>query len=455
MPWEKKGAADHTLVFDTFVAVGRSDPLVVGRPDAILEPPDRAALGHLVAHLATLGRAEGWVHAELADVARPPADWNARPRSHDSPGADGRPVLCPDPASSLGHDHYPAHDPRKLLLGLRPDDRLFDCPRWHLCLDTQTVHAERWPALPGARWVPYSVRDQESGVRSLRLGVRAHGSEDGLIPQPPSRRGPTVARLLLDGPVLPLVTDTVRVAGAVRAAAMSQFQAWARRHPDRAAAFRRPDRPDAFASPVLSGKDRAGVMRADHGHAYYLPTAEGDGDDRRRITHVTVRAADGFGPGEVAALTGLRRLRLAADELRVQLVGLGRPADFTHPLFRTGRVWRSMTPFVGPSHTGRHAPERYLRKAVRKEVRRRVERGLLPAEPTAIELLPAGQCPVPALRYRRHRNREGDRKEDRPAAFLRLTFAEPVAGPIALGYASHFGLGLFVPGDAAGDRRPD
>ena len=26
---------------------------------------------------------------------------------------------------------------------------------------------------------------------------------------------------------------------------------------------------------------------------------------------------------------------------------------------------------------------------------------------------------------------------------LRLTFAEPVAGPIALGYASHFGLGQF------------
>jgi len=27
---------------------------------------------------------------------------------------------------------------------------------------------------------------------------------------------------------------------------------------------------------------------------------------------------------------------------------------------------------------------------------------------------------------------------------LRLTFSVPVAGPIALGYASHFGLGLFA-----------
>ncbi|WP_438041345.1 hypothetical protein [Sorangium sp. So ce128] len=28
---------------------------------------------------------------------------------------------------------------------------------------------------------------------------------------------------------------------------------------------------------------------------------------------------------------------------------------------------------------------------------------------------------------------------------LRLTFAEPVRGPIALGYASHFGLGAMAP----------
>ncbi|WP_437327115.1 hypothetical protein [Sorangium sp. So ce381] len=28
---------------------------------------------------------------------------------------------------------------------------------------------------------------------------------------------------------------------------------------------------------------------------------------------------------------------------------------------------------------------------------------------------------------------------------LRLTFAEPVRGPIALGYASHFGLGATAP----------
>src|SRR3954464_14094426 len=33
MPWEKKGPADRTLVFDTFVVIGRGDPLFIGWPE--------------------------------------------------------------------------------------------------------------------------------------------------------------------------------------------------------------------------------------------------------------------------------------------------------------------------------------------------------------------------------------------------------------------------------------
>jgi CRISPR-associated protein Csb2 len=241
---------------------------------------------------------------------------------------------------------------------------------------------------------------------------------------------------------------------------MSRFQAWARRHPDRAGHFRRAGRADDFASPVLSGKGPDGSMRRDHRHAYYLPAA--DGDDPRRITHVCVWAADGLGmggagdragagdgadSGEVAALAGLRRLRVSADlELRVRLVGLGRPADFTARLFRPARVWQSATPFVGPAHVGRRGRDRDLRKAVRRDLRRLVAAGRLASEPTAVEVLPASAGPVPPLSFRRHRSKPTDTAA-RPAAFVRLTFAEPVSGPLAIGYASHFGLGLFVPAD--------
>lgn len=188
-------------------------------------------------------------------------------------------------------------------------------------------------------------------------------------------------------------------------------------------------------------------MRRDHGHAYYLPTAEGE--DRRRITHVTVVAADGFGVGEVAALSSLRTLMGLGDGggLRVQLVGLGRPTDFTHRLFRAGRVWESATPFVCPAHLGSRARDRDVRKAVRRELRRCVADERLAREPTRIEVIPASECAIPALRFRRVRTGRRERDGERPGAFVRLTFDETVSGPLSVGYASHFGLGLFLPTD--------
>jgi hypothetical protein len=86
-------------------------------------------------------------------------------------------------------------------------------------------------------------------------------------------------------------------------------------------------------------------MRTDHGHAHYLPTAEGGG--RRWITHVTIYAANGSGPVEVAALTGLRELQVptaaahaAASRLVDRLVGRlragreGAHAAASHPVER-------------------------------------------------------------------------------------------------------------------------
>src|SRR5205823_14574223 len=139
----------------------------------------------------------------------------------------------------------------------------------------------------------------------------------------PAGDRPTVARSLLDGPVLPRVTDTVRVAEAVRRAALARFGWWcqARHGSDAVAAFRRTDGSGAYASPVLAGTDAAGRSLPGHGHAYDLPTAEGA--DRRRQTPVTVFARDGFGPAEQAAPTGVRTVRVGERTVRAQLVGLG------------------------------------------------------------------------------------------------------------------------------------
>jgi len=62
----------------------------------------------LLANLSSFGRAEGWVHAELTDGSvELPLDL---PKLLTEPV----PVLCPDPATAFGDEHYPALDPKKL-----------------------------------------------------------------------------------------------------------------------------------------------------------------------------------------------------------------------------------------------------------------------------------------------------------------------------------------------------
>ena len=154
-------------------------------------------------------------------------------------------------------------------------------------------------------------------------------------PPPTGRPQPTVARFLLDGPALPLVTDTLRVAEAFRQALLRRYQQCCHRHK-----YGRTDAPyrEVFRSQVFAGKDAQGQCLRDHRHAYYLPTAEGQ--DPRRLTHITVFAEAGLGRDEVAALNGLRSLPVAegAAPLRLRLVGLGAHHDFRPGAVRSGGV---------------------------------------------------------------------------------------------------------------------
>jgi CRISPR-associated protein Csb2 len=275
--------------------------------------------------------------------------------------------------------------------------------------------------------------------------------------QPGHRAMPTIARFLLDGPVLPVVTDTIRVAEAFRDAAMSQFRRWCARNPDMAASFRRADWPEQFSSPTLSGKELDATIRKDHQHAFYLPTAEGE--DQRWLTHVTLTAAEGFGPGEIAALNAVRTLKLKeeAGELRVQLVGLGSAGDFRMPLLGEATVWVSATPFVVTRYpklrgTKRDRPEDYAspRAFALHVLRQELQRRGLAAQVAAIDDAEViGRARLRPLQFQRFRSKRGDDGGRRPSGAFRITFSAPVRGPLCLGHSCHFGLGLFVPEELA------
>jgi len=195
---------------------------------------------------------------------------------------------------------------------------------------------------------------------------------------------------------------------------------------------------DGGASSIFSGKGVDGRPLEGHGHAHYLPSDD-DGDGR--IDALTVYAPDGFGERERRALSRLSELKRhdSPYPLRAVLLGMG-DATIAERIGKPSRFWISITPFLlerHPKPNGKAGPEEQVRLALRR-------RGF--PEPIGIES-------VPWIEWRGHRTRwlEFRRWRSRgngPAVALgfgfRLEFEGPVAGPIALGYGSHYGLGLFA-----------
>jgi CRISPR-associated protein Csb2 len=105
--------------------------------------------------------------------------------------------------------------------------------------------------------------------------------------------------------------------------------------------------------------------------------------------------------------------------------------------------WTSVTPFV---------PPRFLKARGRNNLEGQVKAELLVrgfAEPRQVRVIPPSEADTSRqmrhfVRRRRHQIPPVD-----AGYALELEFDQPVAGPVALGFGSHFGLGLFRA--AAGD----
>jgi len=114
-------------------------------------------------------------------------------------------------------------------------------------------------------------------------------------------------------------------------------------------------------------------------------------------------------------------------------------------------VWQSLTPFLGHGEIGIRGRSRYLRKGLRREWRRLADQvpDLHGVELHEIEELSADEVtraggPQPR-EFRRCRSKHSGREANRVAGMFRLTFSHVISGPLSLGYANHFGMGLFVP----------
>jgi len=188
------------------------------------------------------------------------------------------------------------------------------------------------------------------------------------------------------------------------------------------------------ASALLSGKDLiSGRPLEGHRHAYFLPTDD-DGDGG--VDHLTVLSEPGLGPAEMASLRALeliRPSRFLPSPVRLRWAVPPSASLFLGP----SRSWRSHTPFVPFRHT---KPDG--RDTVGAQIRLELGRRGLP-EPDMLRV-------VPVWRDRDFVLVRPSRVAHPTLAWFEIRFPKDVTGPIAIGAACHFGMGLALP---EGERR--
>jgi CRISPR-associated protein Csb2 len=284
------------------------------------------------------------------------------------------------------------------------------------------MKAQGWNQPPGSRYVFYKRPKLVPEIRFRAL------SGPKKVKSPP-----TVARFALSSAVPPRLTEAVPVAERIRTALMAR----------------------SSAALVFAGKDESGSpLTLGHQHTHILSEAHGVSGE---ITHITLYAPLGFDEEVMVTISGLEKVwGRGGHDLQLVYLGCGHPRDLSgsnYPLFATSKTWISLTPFV-PTRLPKYnrnrkpriddnglqlgSPEHDLRRILNLEGKPQPDR----VEPLQFTYL--GSKKTSWLEFRRGR-KDDPAKERRLGYGFRISFPEPVSGPIALGYGCHFGLGLFVP----------
>lgn len=443
---DKQGLPNRTMVFDTWARI--SGGAVAVSWDAETTPEEETLLNALVQRMNYLGRSESWVSVRpLGPGEELPAGSDCFPSEEPPhPGWEQASLLAPvspdfyagwraasaeralaELAGRFSGKKKPTKKQRETALAPYPADLI-------ACLEGTSSFWRKhgWSQPPGSRRVFYHHRADALEAGSPRPGLSAVSAA------PVSAMLLSMATQSGNNHALPPATRTLPQGELFHRALVSQVN---RMGLDR---------------PILTGCDAHGrPLSGAHDHVHVL-SLDLDGDGH--LDHVLAWAPgglDGMAQNVVRAVRKTYAKKLV-EPLRLALVGMGDGEAlrrFPDPFGRRlgavfgppegARIWRSLTPFVAP---------RFLKKSGRNRLEGQVGAELasrgLPA-PAAVRILD----PMENQEILRHRHfvRKRGRGPQPPADFgysLEIRFDEPVTGPIGLGYASHFGLGLFASPDS-------
>lgn len=425
-----------TLVVDAWAQIPKDGRLGV-RWNVELPAPWQTLFERLVAAWGYLGRSESWVEARIVgDDSLWPEKSEVAPATHATPHRPGweqvsllAPVTAADYAAwvqqqrEMTRESTPAKPSKGKKAGVDPYPAdLLAC----LQTDQSWLYEQGWSQPPGAQrvlyWAPSDRLEIGAPPSMGRTGV-APAVETILLAMayPGGNKSPLppVARTLPQGELLHR-----RLVGTAMKMGLGPLSVLTGTDDDK--------------SPLNLGHRHAHVLHLDLDgdehldHVLVWAPMGLDESCQRTIRSVRGTAAKHVGDLDLAwvgagSVTELRQLRGKLGDGLVRVVGP-----------QSGAVeWVSATPFV---------PARFLKKNGKNGLRGQIDaecesRGL--PTPTELEVIDFHSVEAAPLRHHIRVRRNGPRPPVDAGFVLRLKFAQPVCGPITLGYGSHFGLGLF------------
>lgn len=397
------------LIMDTFVVVGQK-PVYVVWNDVTLNSDESSLLEDILSNIHYLGRAESWCHISVAPSC---PKCNCLPLSEGQEAESTQEivrVLAPNSHACFEDLDVTAAGSENLN---------------SITVTTKTLQNNNYADPPGSRWLLYA---RPQSCFETRSHTRARTPSNHV----------TLVRYAVVGNVRPSIIDTLRIGDMTRTACMSRYG----------------KAKNGESSATFTGKDTDGRPLTDHVHAFFLPTCE---RQNKEIDHVTIFARNGFSSDELYLLSRLQRLyRYNTDPVNLLFQGCGTLQDFSSiPILGTSRVWASTTPFVLTRHIKYRGKgnKKHVVDGLEDQIRYEVSKKYGPAYSLKKVTVVDAQENVGNTLFKPHEffrwRRRGSKGSDR-AYNLRLEFKEAIHGPLTLGYASHFGLGLFAPaGDAA------
>lgn len=436
-----RGREKTTLVFDTWANVGDGE-LFIHWP-CELDAEESRLFSELVSALGYLGRSESWVEAEVTNLTR---EWDSVPcQSGERRGYGWEQVSLMAAIPPDEYQRWRQEVTEPILEKINPPRRggkrgpsdkdiekyrqereqavvaypadLLSC----LTKDTAWWKGHGWSQPPGSQRVLYWRR-----IDTLQVGV------------PTQRRAyplPEVECVLLalSSPTgnkspLPHVSRTLPQAEHIRRALICKA-----------------GNGERIDCPSLLGKINDERIFGSHDHAHFIPL---DLDGDQHLDHILIYAKGKLCSTAQRAVRALKRTwtKGGVGELQLAIVASG-PIESLRTIrgydsainqiigaSGGAHVWESVTPFVLPRFLKKNGKNNFVGQVQAELSVRGFPEATVEVDKELTQKL---------RHFVRCRSRGGVPPNVDMGFGLRLRFTTPVQGPILIGYASHYGLGLF------------